>query len=85
MWLRLGGGWTFHDCLGEVSGSIYIYAVGQRHEVREQLQGDDFRNGKQVLGGRFDENAIAHQGRDFFIAGVGNGNDPSALSPHIAQ
>ena len=67
------------------SGPVNVHTVGQRHEVREQLQGYDLRNGEQVLGGRFYIDAIAYQACHLVIAGIGNRDDPRALRLHIAQ
>jgi len=75
----------FDDGFGEISRAVDIDAVFQGHEVGEELKGDDFGDGEQVLRGGMDFNAIAGQVWDLGVALIGDGDDARALGLHVGE
>jgi len=73
------------DGFGQVAGVVYVDAVGDRDEVGEELERDDFDDGKQVLCGGVDEDAVGDDSGDFGVASVGDGECGCALLLHVAE
>ena len=75
------------DSFREVARAVDVDAVLERHEVGEELQGDDFENRQKVLGGRSrrqQSQSVARAG-DLLVAVIGEGNDACALRLHVGE
>jgi len=64
------------DAFSEVAGLVDVAAAADGDVVGEELQGDDFEQGKEQLGGLRDVNDVFDQMGDGGVAFDGDRNHP---------
>src|ERR1017187_6324860 len=63
------------DGLGEVAGLVYVAAAADGDVVGEELEGDDFEDGEEQLGGGGDVDDVFDELGNGLVAFDGDGDD----------